>query len=132
MIVSTIDGAPGDSDLYPRTNVVGRYATGRPGPTIHFNGHLDVVEVGQGWTVDPFAGLVRELCDSPFDADATLDGADALLVVTEWKEFRTPDFDRIKTALKQPVVFDGRNIWEPQLMKTLGIEYHGIGRAGQA
>ena len=62
-------------------------------------------------------------------ADATLDGADALLVVTEWKEFRTPDFDRIKTALKQPVVFDGRNIWEPQLMKTLGIEYHGIGRA---
>ncbi|MCP5272755.1 MAG: UDP-glucose/GDP-mannose dehydrogenase family protein [Burkholderiaceae bacterium] len=65
-------------------------------------------------------------------ADATLDGADALLVVTEWKEFRTPDFDRIKTALKQPVVFDGRNIWEPQLMKTLGIEYHGIGRAGQA
>ncbi|RVT53684.1 UDP-glucose dehydrogenase family protein [Rubrivivax albus] len=63
-------------------------------------------------------------------ADATLDGADALLVVTEWKEFRTPDFDRIKAALKQPVVFDGRNIWEPALMKTLGIEYHGIGRAG--
>jgi len=63
-------------------------------------------------------------------ADATLDGADALLVVTEWKEFRTPDFDRIKAALKQPVVFDGRNIWEPALMKTLGLEYHGIGRAG--
>ena len=62
-------------------------------------------------------------------ADATLDGADALLVVTEWKEFRTPDFDRIKAALKQPVVFDGRNIWEPKLMQALGIEYHGIGRA---
>jgi UDPglucose 6-dehydrogenase len=62
------------------------------------------------------------------NADATLDGADALLVVTEWKEFRTPDFDRIKAALKQPVVFDGRNIWEPALLKTLGIEYHGVGR----
>ncbi len=61
-------------------------------------------------------------------ADATLDGADALLVVTEWKEFRTPDFDRIKAALRQPVVFDGRNIWEPALLKALGIEYHGIGR----
>ena len=54
------EGAPGDSDRYPRTNVVGRLETGRPGPTIHFNGHLDVVEVGRGWTVDPFAGVVRE------------------------------------------------------------------------
>jgi succinyl-diaminopimelate desuccinylase len=54
------EGAPGDSDRYPRTNVVGRLETGRPGPTIHFNGHLDVVEVGRGWTVDPFAGVVRD------------------------------------------------------------------------
>jgi UDPglucose 6-dehydrogenase len=61
-------------------------------------------------------------------AAAALEGADALLVVTEWKEFRTPDFDHIKATLKQPLVFDGRNIWEPALMKALGIEYHGIGR----
>ncbi len=54
------EGAPGDSDRYPRTNVVGRYETGRAGPTIHFNGHIDVVEVGQGWTTDPFAGEVRD------------------------------------------------------------------------
>jgi succinyl-diaminopimelate desuccinylase len=54
------EGAPGDSERYPRTNVVGRLETGRPGPTIHFNGHLDVVEVGRGWTVDPFAGVVRD------------------------------------------------------------------------
>ena len=60
-------------------------------------------------------------------ADA-LTGADALLVVTEWKEFRTPDFDHIKATLKEPLVFDGRNIWEPALLKSLGIEYHGIGR----
>ncbi|MFG6443177.1 UDP binding domain-containing protein, partial [Roseateles sp. LKC17W] len=61
-------------------------------------------------------------------ADAALQGADALLIVTEWKEFRTPDFDAIKAALKQPVVLDGRNLYDPALMKTLGIEYRGIGR----
>jgi UDPglucose 6-dehydrogenase len=61
-------------------------------------------------------------------ADAALRDADALLIVTEWKEFRTPDFDAIKGALKAPVVFDGRNLYDPKLMKTLGIEHHGIGR----
>ncbi|CAM3810093.1 UDP-glucose dehydrogenase family protein [Roseateles saccharophilus] len=61
-------------------------------------------------------------------AEAALQGADALLIVTEWKEFRTPDFDAIKSTLKAPVVFDGRNLYDPKLMKTLGIEYRGIGR----
>lgn len=65
-------------------------------------------------------------------AEAALKGADALLIVTEWKEFRTPDFDAIKGALKQPVVFDGRNLYDPRLMKTLGIEYRGIGRGTAA
>ncbi|MFO1227806.1 UDP-glucose dehydrogenase family protein [Roseateles sp.] len=60
--------------------------------------------------------------------EEVLPGADALLIVTEWKEFRTPDFDGIKAALKQPVVFDGRNLYDPKLMKTLGFEYSGIGR----
>jgi UDPglucose 6-dehydrogenase len=59
---------------------------------------------------------------------AALEGADALLVVTEWKEFRTPDFELIKSTLRQPVVFDGRNIYEPALMRAFGIEYAGIGR----
>lgn len=61
-------------------------------------------------------------------AEAALQGADALLIVTEWKEFRTPDFDAIKAALKAPVVLDGRNLYDPKLMKALGIEYRGIGR----
>jgi UDPglucose 6-dehydrogenase len=61
-------------------------------------------------------------------AHDALEGADALLVVTEWKEFRTPDFDHIKATLKRPLVFDGRNLWEPALMKSLGLTYHGIGR----
>jgi UDPglucose 6-dehydrogenase len=62
-------------------------------------------------------------------AAATLEGADALVIVTEWKEFRSPDFDGMRRSLKQPLIFDGRNLFEPELMKQLGIEYHGIGRA---
>jgi UDPglucose 6-dehydrogenase len=59
---------------------------------------------------------------------AALEGADALLIATEWKEFRTPDFDLIKAKLRQPLVFDGRNLYDPQLMKSFGIDYVGIGR----
>jgi len=58
-----------------------------------------------------------------------LEGSDALVIITEWKEFKSPDFDAIKSMLKQPVVIDGRNLYEPALMRALGIEYSGIGRA---
>jgi UDPglucose 6-dehydrogenase len=61
-------------------------------------------------------------------ATAALEGADALVIVTEWKEFRSPDFDAIRGRLREPLVFDGRNVFDPALMKSLGIEYHGIGR----
>ena len=57
-----------------------------------------------------------------------LEGSDALLIVTEWKEFKSPDFDAIKQRLKQPLVIDGRNLYEPLLMRELGIDYEGIGR----
>ena len=63
---------------------------------------------------------------------AALQGADALLIVTEWKEFRTPDFDHIKATLKQPLVLDGRNLYEPALMREFGIDYVGVGRAATA
>jgi UDPglucose 6-dehydrogenase len=59
---------------------------------------------------------------------ATLDGADALIIVTEWKEFRSPDFDDLKKRLKSPVVFDGRNLYDPVHMRTAGIEYFSVGR----
>jgi UDPglucose 6-dehydrogenase len=59
---------------------------------------------------------------------ACLDKADALIIVTEWKEFRSPDFDGIKKALKSPVIFDGRNLYDPQLVRSMGIEYMPIGR----
>jgi UDPglucose 6-dehydrogenase len=59
---------------------------------------------------------------------STLEGADALLILTEWREFKSPDFEQIKSLLKKPVIFDGRNLYEPALMKELGFEYQGIGR----
>ncbi|MES3024135.1 MAG: UDP-glucose/GDP-mannose dehydrogenase family protein [Pseudomonadota bacterium] len=58
-----------------------------------------------------------------------LDGAEALVIVTEWKAFRSPDFAQIKARLNYPVIFDGRNLFQPQLMAEYGIEYHGIGRS---
>jgi UDPglucose 6-dehydrogenase len=57
-----------------------------------------------------------------------LEGSDALVIITEWKEFKSPDFDSIKAMLKQPVVIDGRNLYEPAFLRTLGIEYVSIGR----
>ena len=59
---------------------------------------------------------------------AALDGADALVIVTEWKEFRSPDCDRIKATLKSPVIFDGRNLYEPKLVQQAGLTYESIGR----
>jgi UDPglucose 6-dehydrogenase len=55
-------------------------------------------------------------------------GADALVVVTEWKEFRSPDFGAIASALKHPLVFDGRNLYDPALVRGAGLEYFSIGR----
>lgn len=57
-----------------------------------------------------------------------LKGADALVVVTEWNEFRQPDFERMKRLMNQPVVFDGRNIYDPKEMRSMGFVYYGIGR----
>ncbi len=62
-------------------------------------------------------------------ANGALDGAAALIIVTEWKEFRSPDFTHLAAALRTPLVFDGRNLFEPCDMQRLGIEYHPIGRA---
>ncbi|HEX3871351.1 MAG TPA: UDP-glucose/GDP-mannose dehydrogenase family protein, partial [Pirellulales bacterium] len=62
----------------------------------------------------------------PYDA---LHGAEALIIMTEWKEFLTPDFKRMRKAMQTPVIFDGRNIYERQQMMTAGFTYHSIGRA---
>jgi UDPglucose 6-dehydrogenase len=64
-------------------------------------------------------------CDGQYDA---LEGADALVVVTEWKAFRSPDLRRIRDTLKTPVIFDGRNMFEPAAIESAGLAYYGIGR----
>ena len=65
------------------------------------------------------------LCDS---SEETLQGADALTIVTEWQEFRSPDFDKIKAELGSPVIFDGRNLYDPAMLHSLGMTYYAIGR----
>ena len=65
------------------------------------------------------------LCEKSYDA---LAGADALAIVTEWNEFREPDFAKMRSLLKAPVVFDGRNIYSPEHMRALGFQYFSIGR----
>ena len=65
------------------------------------------------------------LCAHGYDA---VEGADALVVVTEWSEFREPDFPRIKSLMRRPAIFDGRNVYNPQVLRELGFHYEGIGR----
>jgi UDPglucose 6-dehydrogenase len=67
-----------------------------------------------------------ELVADPY---AAAEGADVLLVVTEWHEFRSPDFDRLRSLMRQPVLYDGRNLYEPASMRALGFEHMGVGRA---
>jgi UDPglucose 6-dehydrogenase len=82
---------------------------------------------------DPAAGPVArrlfdsriELCEKSYDA---LSGADALAIVTEWNEFREPDFAKMRSLLRAPIVFDGRNIYSPEQMRALGFTYFSIGR----
>ncbi|MEE8385403.1 MAG: UDP binding domain-containing protein, partial [Dehalococcoidia bacterium] len=62
------------------------------------------------------------------DAYEAVTGADALVVCTEWNEFRAPDFDRLRTALRQPLVFDGRNLYSPDQMRRRGFQYYSVGR----
>ena len=63
--------------------------------------------------------------DNAYDV---LDGCDALVIFTDWQEFRTPDFEQIAKTLKKPVIFDGRNLYSPAFVKKQGLEYHSVGR----
>jgi UDPglucose 6-dehydrogenase len=100
---------------------------------------IDVVEglVGKGATVrahDPVASEVATalfgqrvtITDTPYEA---LEDADALFVVTEWNEFRQPDFQRMKAMMKSPVIFDGRNIYDPVRLRERGFTVYSVGRA---
>jgi UDPglucose 6-dehydrogenase len=100
---------------------------------------VEVIEglLAKGGTVtchDPVAERSAKRCfgdriryaATPYDA---LQGADALFLVTEWNEFRHPDFERMKALMKSPVIFDGRNVFNPETMREKGFVYFGIGRS---
>jgi UDPglucose 6-dehydrogenase len=74
----------------------------------------------------PFHGRGVELTAEPY---AAAQGVDALLLVTEWNEFRTPDFDRLKATMRQPVLLDGRNVWDSAKARAAGFTYYGVGRS---
>jgi UDPglucose 6-dehydrogenase len=73
-----------------------------------------------------FAGNERVIVAE--SAQAALEGAEALAIVTEWQEFRSPDFDAMRRALRTPAIFDGRNLYEPSTMRAMGFEYFAVGR----
>jgi UDPglucose 6-dehydrogenase len=83
---------------------------------------------------EAIANLKREVgdkvsyCDRPYSA---LEGADGLAIVTEWPEFRHPDFELMRRLMREPVIFDGRNLFEPKALKAGGFTYYGIGRQGE-
>jgi UDPglucose 6-dehydrogenase len=82
---------------------------------------IAIAEAKRAFGPIPALGYAR----SPLDA---VTDADALVVVTEWQEFRSPDFSELKRALRQPLIFDGRNLFDPELVRNAGLEYFGIGR----
>jgi UDPglucose 6-dehydrogenase len=85
---------------------------------------FDPVAASRARTVLMGNGLV-EVCEHQYDA---LEGADALAVVTDWNQFRNPDFGRIKRLLKAPIIFDGRNLYDPDFVSGQGLAYFSIGR----
>ena len=74
-------------------------------------------------------GDVIRYADSNYDA---LEGADALVIVTDWNEYRHPDFNRIKSTLRRPIVIDGRNLYGAERMRSMGFVYESIGRTSAA
>ena len=113
---------PGTDDMREAPSlVVVRGLTERGAAVVAY----DPVAMGEGQRcMSGWAGV--EFALSAADA---VQGADALIIVTEWKEFRSPDFDHLKRTLRHPVVFDGRNLFEPDLMLAKGLEYYCVGRA---
>ncbi len=120
---------PGTDDMREATSRVLIARLLRAGATIIAHDPVAVDEARQVLAAD-FAdtpGLANAICfvDNPMDA---VRAADALLIVTEWKMYRSPDFAELKALMKTPLIFDGRNLYEPESMEAAGIGYHGIGR----
>ena len=85
----------------------------------------DPVALDQARQIYASRGADVALCRNAYEA---AEGADALAIATEWQEFRSPDFDRLKQILKEPLIFDGRNLYDPSVLARFGFTYYGIGR----
>ena len=112
---------PGTDDMREAPSlVVVRDLTARGASVIAYDpvANCEAQRCMAGWPGIRFVPSARE----------AVDGADALVIVTEWKEFRSLDFDHLRRAMRQPVVFDGRNLFDPELLRSEGLEYHCIGR----
>ena len=120
---------PGTDDMREATSrvVIGRLL--RAGATIVAHDPVAINEAKHVLPLDladaPKLMEGIKFTDSPMHA---LSGADALVIVTEWKAYRSPNFSELKAAMKTPEIFDGRNLYEPRIMDAAGIVYHGIGR----
>ncbi len=69
-----------------------------------------------------------KLCENPYQV---ADGAEALILITEWNEFKQIDFSRIKQLMRQPIIMDGRNLWDENSLKNMGFQYFGVGRGNK-
>ncbi len=104
----------------------------REAPSITLMEHL----LERGAAVVAYDPVAEETCKEYLadkvayakDAAAALEGVDALVVCTDWDEFKFPDFDHAKAAMKSPVIFDGRNLYRPEMMREMGFTYHSVGR----
>jgi len=116
---------------YPRAEFVqsGRVQELGAGLTLRSHARLPLEHSVGAHTHSAFGVLTRAEIERSLEvARLRPVGADALVVVTEWQEFRSPDFDRIKEMLSSAVIVDGRNLYDPKLLEALGFTYYGIGR----
>lgn len=116
---------PGTDDMREAPSVVLLQTLIEAGARVQAHDPVAMVAARREFPAAWFDGRRLTLMDDPY---AALAGAEALILVTEWKPYRHPDFARIKELLKQPVIFDGRNQYDPAQLARLGFEYQGIGR----
>ncbi len=116
---------PGTDDLREAPSTVLLQALIEAGAHVQAHDPVAMAAARREFPAAWFDGQRLTLMDDQY---ATLAGAEALILVTEWKPYRHPDFARIKGLLKQPLIFDGRNQYDPALLGRQGFEYHGIGR----
>ena len=116
---------PGTDDMREASSVVLLHALIGAGATVRAYDPVAMKAARREVPARWFESGALTLTEYQYDA---LDGADAMILVTEWKPFRHPDFDMVKKLLRHQLIFDGRNQYEPAQMHALGFEYHGIGR----